>query len=87
MKTWNKGWQSYYVGIPKFEILYWHKSYNYFLIKVKNDENSHWELWKNYYLKKPEGYFPPKQLVVFTSSVRFDDAKYWFENSKYNKEV
>lgn len=87
MKTWNKGLQSYYVGFPKFEILYWHRSYNYFLIKVKNDENSHWELWENYSLKKPNGYVPPKRLVVFTSSVRFNDAKYWFKISQYNKEV
>ena len=38
MATWNKGMQSYYIGIPKFENLYWHKSYEYFLVKVKTQK-------------------------------------------------
>ena len=94
MKTWNRGIQSYYIGIPEFEKLYWHKSYGYFLVKVKNKEDekkTHWELWRNYFLKNSDdyltGYIPPERLVVFNSIVHFNDAKYWFENSQYNEEV
>ena len=87
MATWNKGMQSYYIGIPKFENLYWHKSYEYFLVKVKNEENTHWELWQNYSLNRPDGYIPPKKLVTFNSIIHLNDAKYWFKNSQYNKEV
>lgn len=66
-------------------LIYAHSSGNYFLIKTKRfDSTPHWELWSNYVLTTDRKENKATRLTIFNADIRFNDAKWWFNNSQYN---
>lgn len=66
-------------------LIYVHSSGNYFLIKTKRfDSTPHWELWNNDALTTDKKEDKATRLTIFNADIRFNDAKWWFNNSQYN---
>lgn len=66
--------------------VYFHPSRKYALVKEKYPL-PHWCLIKKINEGKETGYIQWDYVEHFLSNIKFNDAKRWFENSKYNKKV
>lgn len=66
----------------KFPV-YYHPSYEYALAKDRYPR-PHWVLLKKIEHDEERGVSRWEYLEHFLSNITFNDAKRWFENSKYN---